>query len=293
MPARSFYFQWHLTNRCNLRCRRCYQSAFDCADPLEEDDLRVARQFEQALCVWKRRGRVSLTGGEPFLVDSRLFRLLGFFDTSPSFEWIGILTNGTLIDDASVNRLKRYERLREVQVSLDGANESTHDAIRGPGAFARAIEAIERLVQGGIPIAIMFTLTSQNFREINEFLRLAGELKVNAITIERMVPAGSHCDKQLVPSKEIIKDVFVTVAQRKNRLLREHGVLVRTARPLWCLLGDELGGYCPAGLTSLCVMPDGTLLPCRRLEIPIGNVLKDGLLRYGTPPKSYGTFVCG
>jgi len=32
-------------------------------------------------------------------------------------------------------------------------------------------------------------------------------------------------------------------------------------------------------------MPDGTIFPCRRLPIPIGNILKDGVYKiwYGAP----------
>ena len=44
---------------------------------------------------------------------------------------------------------------------------------------------------------------------------------------------------------------------------------------LWALVSKERGGFCPIGLSSLCILDDGTILPCRRLEIPIGNVHLD------------------
>ncbi len=34
---------------------------------------------------------------------------------------------------------------------------------------------------------------------------------------------------------------------------------------------------CAAGLSGLTVLPDGTMTPCRRLFVPIGNALKDRL----------------
>jgi len=36
-------------------------------------------------------------------------------------------------------------------------------------------------------------------------------------------------------------------------------------------------GGCAAGVSGLTILPDGTLLPCRRLNIPLGNILKDNL----------------
>ncbi len=34
---------------------------------------------------------------------------------------------------------------------------------------------------------------------------------------------------------------------------------------------------CAAGLSGLTILPDGTLVPCRRLFVPLGNVRRDAL----------------
>jgi radical SAM protein with 4Fe4S-binding SPASM domain len=36
-------------------------------------------------------------------------------------------------------------------------------------------------------------------------------------------------------------------------------------------------GGCAAGLAGITVLEDGTLLPCRRLPVPIGNIRRDSL----------------
>lgn len=41
--------------------------------------------------------------------------------------------------------------------------------------------------------------------------------------------------------------------------------------------GNVAMGGCAAGISGLTIMPDGTLLPCRRLPVPIGNVRKDSI----------------
>jgi len=36
-------------------------------------------------------------------------------------------------------------------------------------------------------------------------------------------------------------------------------------------------GGCAAGVSGLTVLPDGTVTPCRRMPVPIGNIRKDSL----------------
>jgi AdoMet-dependent heme synthase len=41
--------------------------------------------------------------------------------------------------------------------------------------------------------------------------------------------------------------------------------------------GDVPTGGCAAGVSGLTFLPDGTITPCRRLAIPVGNVRTDNL----------------
>ena len=41
-----FGFQWHITDRCNLRCTHCYQEDYSGSDELDFDGLRqIARRL--------------------------------------------------------------------------------------------------------------------------------------------------------------------------------------------------------------------------------------------------------
>ena len=276
--TRSFYFQWHIVERCNLRCRHCYQNSHQAGELGETDLQKIACLLESALIQWRYSGRVSLTGGEPFLVPGTLFRLLKFFEDSPSFEWVGILTNGTQIDRSTAERLSRLRKLREVQVSLDG-DQATHDSIRGPGSYRRTLDGIAELRGAGVKTAIMFTLTKQNAGSATSMIDLATELGVDAVTVERASPIGPKCGGDDLLSADEIREIYTTIAQRKRGLGNGSGTRIRTSRPLWCLADQKLGGFCPAGFGCLAILHDGTVLPCRRLEIPVGNILRDGLYR--------------
>ena len=92
-----FYFQWHLTDKCNLKCVHCYQTESSCCSELTFDELKVvADEIDFTLSKWKKDGRVAVTGGEPF-VRKDVIDLLTYLEQLPHIKKLGILTNGTLI----------------------------------------------------------------------------------------------------------------------------------------------------------------------------------------------------
>lgn len=274
-----FYFQWHFLEICNLRCRHCYQEGYVLQSanlPLVEKTLA---QIEQALTTWDMPGRVSVTGGEPLLDTKTMFTILNGLTAVEKVNHIGVLTNGTLLTDALVAQLGQYAKLKEVQVSLDGASADVHDAMRGSGNFDRAIAGLKLLIQAGIPTAIMFTASKINCTDATSVIDLANELGVDAITIERYTPFHGS-DDPLALSKEDTKQVFEDVMKKKTEC--QHGVgtiKIRTSRPLWNLLSPTSGGVCPVGYSCLTIMGDGTLYPCRRLPVKLGTIQDDGIFK--------------
>lgn len=274
-----FYFQWHFTENCNLRCTHCYQEDYQALDLSEDKIFSIARILNNSLAKWKKFGRISLTGGEPFLREDLLYKLLEFFDNSEQVYWVGILTNGTLIDDQNASRLSQFQKLREVQISIDGAQPETHDAIRGNGNFAKAVKAIKILKRHSLNVSIMFTLHKQNSDEALSVINLAEELNIDALTIERIVPINVGDIAKFYMSSGELKPVYQNIYSAKKRVESRSSLKIRVSRPLWVLTDETLGGFCPAGFSSLAILNDGTVLPCRRLEIPIGNILEEGLYK--------------
>lgn len=293
-PQQEFYFQWHITERCNLRCAHCYQNRFSDSLELTLGDLKqIADQLCEALRVWKRRGRIAVTGGEPF-AHGELLPLLEHLDGKDEVLYLDVLSNGTLIQRDAIPALQRLDKLRRVQVSLDGATPDIHDAIRGTGTFERAIEGIRRLRSAGLTVTIMFTLHRRNAVDVPRLLDLVREEGVSALVIERLVPCGMGKglqDEMLTPKE--ISSIFSYVSDRADVYAGcDAGPDVLRYRTLWALLdpqgaratGDtppamHLGAMCSVGMDGLCIMPDGTALPCRRLPIPLGNIRTDGIFK--------------
>ena len=77
--SRQFYFQWHFLSKCNLRCKHCYQDNYIYDEMDYEKALIVADKICLALEKWNMYGRISMTGGEPF-VSKHLFDILYYLD---------------------------------------------------------------------------------------------------------------------------------------------------------------------------------------------------------------------
>lgn len=270
-----FYFQWHFLEACNLKCRHCYQKGVSFCHSSREIVDEAISQIGKALRTWKCNGRVSVTGGEPFAELDTLEYILGRLNDIDEVSDIGILSNGTLIDARAVERIRVFDKLHEVQISFDGATAGVHDLMRGEGAFDRALRGLRELVDGDIRTAIMFTASRINKNDASAVIEFARNENVSAITVERYTPTCGDPDP-LALSREETRSLFADVLNAKRRM---KGIRIRTCRPLWNLLSPDVGGICPVGYSCITIMHDGTLLPCRRLPISLGNIMTDGLFK--------------
>jgi len=145
---------WLYANyHCNLRCTYC----------LTESAPGVARRElgeERAMAAAREAPElgfdaIGVTGGEPFVLDYMPRLLAGLGRELPTV----VLSNGTAFNE---RRLRAMEPLADlpvhVQVSLDHAEPRENDAMRGPGNFARVVDAIPRLRERGVGVRISTTL---------------------------------------------------------------------------------------------------------------------------------------
>lgn len=273
-----FYFQWHLTERCNWRCTHCYQEDSPASELPLKDLFRIVDQMEQTLAKWNKRGTLSLTGGEPFLRRKELHEIMTRVDESVSFAYYDILTNGSLISAKEVDVLAKCGKLRRVQLSLEGATAERNDSIRGEGSFHSTIAAIRSLRHKGINVAIMTTVTRANMDELPDIVELLGQEDVQTVAFERFIPEGRG---EKIPEQVLSRDELRRTFKKIHDLaINFPSVRVLLYRPLFAIIDPEdntVGAMCSAGNTALTIMPDGTVYPCRRLPIPIGNILTNGL----------------
>jgi len=272
-----FFVQFHLTERCNLRCRHCYQTGA-VSEMSFEEICRAIDNVADAIQGWAIDYEMEIspslhfTGGEP-LLRKDLFAVLGHA-RKRGFA-ISLMSNGTLVDGAVARRM-REAGVGDVQVSLDGL-EATHDNLRGSGAFGHAVEGIRNLVAEGVESNINLTVSTLNMGEAAGLVRLAEGLGVSAIAFSRLVPTGR--------GKGLIGEIMAPEQVRMfyedlHRLKAESAVTVASRDPLAGVTefrGEvpqtevPVGG-CAAGVFGVTIASDGTVMPCRRMDLPIGNV---------------------
>ncbi len=276
-----FTFQWHLNNDCNLRCRHCYQDDRSDRQMSFDRAIRVVDDLRELLSLLRRtrqqpnlKLRLTLTGGEP-LLSPLLFPLLEQVSSTvpPDDVEFALLTNGTLVDADCARRLGRYQPVY-VQVSLDGP-EAIHDAVRGSGSFARAIDGLRHLRRAGLHTLIAFTAHPGNYRSFSDVARIGGELGVDRVWADRLIPCGrgkTLTNALMTPGQT---DEFLGLMRRaKQQVERTFGCRTEVSlhRALQFIEGSGRPYRCSAGRHLLALLPDGTLLPCRRLPYELGSV---------------------
>ncbi|MHB8066609.1 MAG: radical SAM protein [Desulfobaccales bacterium] len=283
--AQSFDFliQWHLTERCNLRCKHCYQ---DNKKIDEMSFLEIAATIETAAQMvqeWQETYGIqflpsfNVTGGEPFLRED-FFTILELM-MATGFE-VFILSNGTLINREIARKLADLG-VHGVQVSLEGL-EKTHDAIRGPGSFAAAVAGVRDLLEAGIKVSLNTTLSQMNAGDFPDLADLAASLGVPRLGFSRLVPSG----RGLGLLDQMLSTPQVQELYGKIAALEIAGLEITTGDPVASQMDfpppvEDAGaialGGCAAGVSGLTLLPDGTVTPCRRLPLPLGNVRRDSL----------------
>jgi MoaA/NifB/PqqE/SkfB family radical SAM enzyme len=141
---------WFYTNyHCNLACRYCLTSSSPNAPRRELKAEVMTSLAEEAVELGFRS--LGITGGEPFMRAEMPLLLAQLAERLP----VVVLTNGTLFTKRFVERLRPLARHNvALQVSLDSADPTRNDALRGEGNHARVLTGIRQLRASGIRVRI-------------------------------------------------------------------------------------------------------------------------------------------
>lgn len=157
---------WNLIRRCNLTCKHCYALSADHDYEGELSTQEVYRVMDDLKTY--RVPVLILSGGEPLLRTdlhdiARRAKGMGFY--------VGLSTNGTLIDEAEADRITALG-FDYVGISLDGLRR-THDLFRRlNGAFDRSVAAVRLLHGRGVKVGLRYTMTALNAHDLGPLLDL-------------------------------------------------------------------------------------------------------------------------
>ena len=222
-PNRPYHAQWLLTRRCNYRCRGC-----DVWREQENVGELSASEIKKGLDVLQRLGVIEIvfSGGNPLLRD----------DIGEILDYASKHFITTVYDNGSM-AVKKIDALRSVDfvaISLDTLDEEKNDYLKGvSGAWRKAMKAVEKLKEEGIPVGISPTISQLNLYEIVELTKHFTDRDVpvwyclywyDQPIEERLFGIGRKNDEFEISDKETFAKVCETLTEMK----KQRGIFITT-----------------------------------------------------------------
>ena len=244
---------WELTYACNLQCVHCLSSSGR-RDPSELTTAEAKQVLDELrdLQVFY----INIGGGEP-MVRRDFFEIVEY----AIGNGIGVKfsTNGTYIDAANARRLAAMDYL-DIQISLDGIDAATNDAVRGAGSYIAARRAMDHLAAADFgPFKISVVVTRHNVDQLDQFKELADSYGAQ-LRITRLRPSGRGADTwhQLHPTNAQQRQIYEWLLAKGDTVLTGDSFFHLNA------LGEPLPGLnmCGAGRVVCLIDPVGGVYAC-------------------------------
>lgn len=300
--GRVWAIQWHITTKCDQRCRHCY--IFNSLEGKKEikgekkitwpvlqkiaDNIKITADSFGAKC------KVAITGGDPLLHPH-------FFDLIKYLRKLGVgvsvMGSPWTINNDVVKELVKVG-VTTFQLSMDGMKK-VHDSWRKNGSFDRTIDAIRIFQNNSVDVAVMTTVSKKNANDVPDVIRLVSdELKISVHAFARYVPTHSDTRDNFSPQeyRQFLHRIWPYYAERVDGQtsfhLKDH---------LWKLYLHEEGlfkpedtngvvvGGCGIGIGHISILADGTVYACRRFNSPLGSAEQENLsdLFFGNKMEAY------
>jgi radical SAM protein with 4Fe4S-binding SPASM domain len=253
VPTPAKFSRLHLTKACHLECIHCYAESSPSID--RKNEITTERWGKLIQDFASNGGeQVLFTGGEALMHRGcielmKLSKTLGLYVT--------LFSNGLLIPK-HIGDLGLC--VDKVQVSLDGPDEASNDAIRGNGVFRAVVKAIDALLGARIPTQVGMTVMEQNWEAWKSgFLQFAERYAGTPIEFKLSYGINTYGRAENMTEMDV-NVTRPTVDALMSRVSGHKGAKVFRAQS-GC-------GYAE----QLVVGPDGTVYPCHLLDAPICHI---------------------
>lgn len=259
-----------LTYRCNNACAHCY-------NPPDRSSM-PSLKLEQCVGVLRRLHRIGVphvvfTGGEPtLLVDlPRVVRYaarMGFVT--------GLNSNGRRLADPGLAERLARAGLSHVQITLESHRPEIHNRMTGADSFEQTVAGIRRCLASDLHTITNTTLTRLNLDEVEALVDFLHGLGLRTFAANGMICSGGGRDHRDTVAEEDLAPTLIRLRDRAEELGMRFLWYTPTAYCRLSPLELDLGPRrCNAAEYSICVEPNGDVLPCQSYYAPAGNLLRD------------------
>jgi radical SAM protein with 4Fe4S-binding SPASM domain len=259
-----------LTYGCNNQCPHCYNEPgrYPMASLLKEDWFEV-------IDILNRVGvpHLIMTGGEATLHPD-LTEIIRYADSLGHI--VGLNTNGRRMAHEDYVSTLAESGLNHVQITLGSCHPGVHDAMMGAKSFEQTVQGIKNTLAGGIHTITNSTLMRANMDHVEDLIAFIHELGIRTFAMNGMIYSGGGFANPNAISEEEMLPLLIRVRDKAEAL---------NMRFLWytpteyCRMSPvelDIGAKrCNAGEYSMCVEPNGDVLPCQSYYVTAGNILSD------------------
>ena len=198
-----------LTNRCNLSCGHCFDERHAATGDLPLEILKKVLRDGKSCGI----EQMSFTGGEP-TIHRRFEEIIDL--VSQAGYPFSFVSNGASFPRIYRLLVERRSWFLGVTFSLDGAQQETHDRLRGQGSYRSVMRAISICAFKQLPFTLNMVLTAENRNEIEEMVELAERLGSHGVRFGHLMPTSETALRKLDLTPEQRREVESNIWRLKK-----------------------------------------------------------------------------
>lgn len=269
-----------ITGRCNIACQYCYNVQF--ADKNKIKQEMTTEQIKKLIKEASEMGCKSFTfsGGEPFTRPD-IFEIIDYCKGKK----VHFLTNALLLTPEFVKKLSSYPQIDQIKISLDGFK--AHDTVRLGSKYKDILETIKNLKKTHMRVVINTEVTALNLDEIPELYNELKKLKVDRWRVDLPFILGRYkfnYNKYKLPNFEsfikVFKDILIDYTHNKPSFeLELFNIYKSELTPTNVIEFEHEMHPCAYRTGSFPMRPNGDMVFCPSMDLPMSNFVKAGSLR--------------
>ena len=251
-----------ITDECNLGCPTCYLNAQKVKKGQKEINKKeLSSHLQKVTNIFGPLQELIITGGEPLLYFDEIYYALKYLQAGNNkIPNITILTNGILLDDEKIKKLRGLSNNPKIQISLDSINDGVNSSLREEGHLHKINKLIDKLQETEYSnFEIVPTITKTNIKYLPQMVDYFAKRNIDFhFSLLMPVGRGNKNVDQLLPDNarllEFINEICSEDPSNFNKLSLHQ---------------------CGAGQSIFNIDASGDIYPCHLLydeDFKMGNI---------------------
>lgn len=232
-----------MTEKCNSNCIMCPSPNIV---RRKGQNANINNLIEIARHIPEDAAHFTITGGEPFMHGSDIFRFFKYLQEKFKYTEFLLLTNGRIFFINSY--VKRFVETVPnnciVAIPIHGSCATIHDSItQTEGSFEQTIRGIKNLLQEKIRVEVRIVVSKLNLSDINNIAKLIskemqGIEYVSIMAMEMTGDARINRDKVWIPYRKtsnVVKDAVMTLLYNEIDVKLYNFPLCTVKKEFWTL----------------------------------------------------------